>query len=275
MGWDRAKRRLLSFDGLFAAITVERVHFAYRRARLPFFASAVRRSLFAVFALLSRSVMKTIKSILSIALAVGMLSLTTTAEAGQPMMKGGGMKGGMKGGGVHAYRGSRSSIRGGGVRTVGHGIDRVGGVGYGGYGRGWLGGIGGIGGFGYGGAAPYSIFGGGAFNGGQSYINGQIPIPPYFALHPPVYYSAPVPRSYGYSPYAYPGYAPTPPAPVLVEPEVVENQYCPAAVQKLEQKEKAGKATDDFAKQSQWIANPFVRNMDDEVIQKSPVVAAN
>jgi len=27
---------------------------------------------------------------------------------------------------------------------------------------------------------------------------------PYFALHPPVYYSLPVPRTYGYSPFAYP-----------------------------------------------------------------------
>ena len=27
---------------------------------------------------------------------------------------------------------------------------------------------------------------------------------PYFAEHPPVYYSQPVPRPYGYSPYAYP-----------------------------------------------------------------------
>lgn len=27
---------------------------------------------------------------------------------------------------------------------------------------------------------------------------------PYYALHPPVYYSFPVPRTYGYSPFAYP-----------------------------------------------------------------------
>jgi hypothetical protein len=34
--------------------------------------------------------------------------------------------------------------------------------------------------------------------------------PPYFALHPPVYYSMPVPRTYGYSPFAYPGFVETP-----------------------------------------------------------------
>jgi hypothetical protein len=42
------------------------------------------------------------------------------------------------------------------------------------------------------------------------YVTGQIPVPPYFALHPPVYYSYPVPRPYGYSPYAYPSYVMTP-----------------------------------------------------------------
>lgn len=33
---------------------------------------------------------------------------------------------------------------------------------------------------------------------------------PYFAAHPPVYYSFPVPRTYGYSPFAYPPSARTP-----------------------------------------------------------------
>ena len=43
---------------------------------------------------------------------------------------------------------------------------------------------------------------------GSPYSLGQIPVPPYFSLHPPVYYSQPVARSYGYSPYAYPGTMP-------------------------------------------------------------------
>lgn len=43
---------------------------------------------------------------------------------------------------------------------------------------------------------------------------------PYFSMHPPVYYSAPVPRTYGYSPFAYPPGIMTPdiecaPAPIL------------------------------------------------------------
>ncbi len=33
---------------------------------------------------------------------------------------------------------------------------------------------------------------------------------PYYALYPPVYYSYPVPRPYGYSPFAYPPGTPTP-----------------------------------------------------------------
>lgn len=39
-------------------------------------------------------------------------------------------------------------------------------------------------------------------NGPAAYSLGNIPAPPYFALHPPVYYSHPTPRSYGHSPFA-------------------------------------------------------------------------
>ena len=46
---------------------------------------------------------------------------------------------------------------------------------------------------------------------------------PYFALHPPVYYSTPVPRTYGYSPWAYPPGVMTPE--VASEPEVIENPH--------------------------------------------------
>ncbi len=57
------------------------------------------------------------------------------------------------------------------------------------------------------------------------YLNGSIPVPPYFALHPPVYYSAPIPRTYGYSPFAYPGTVPTPEIVTPAEPEVIENPH--------------------------------------------------
>lgn len=42
-------------------------------------------------------------------------------------------------------------------------------------------------------------------NGPAAYALGNIPAPPYFALHPPVYYSHPVARTYGSSPFAYSG----------------------------------------------------------------------
>jgi hypothetical protein len=43
---------------------------------------------------------------------------------------------------------------------------------------------------------------------------------PYFAAHPPVYYSYPVPRTYGHSPFAYPPHFRTPE--VVVEPVALE-----------------------------------------------------
>ena len=53
----------------------------------------------------------------------------------------------------------------------------------------------------YGGVTPWDY-------SGRTYERIQNNIP-YFALHPPVYYSRPVPRTYGYSPFAlFPGMIP-------------------------------------------------------------------
>jgi hypothetical protein len=52
---------------------------------------------------------------------------------------------------------------------------------------------------------------------------------PYFAAHPPVYYSYPVPRTYGYSPFAYPPNVMTPD--VMIEdsqPVEIINPYVPS-----------------------------------------------
>lgn len=49
---------------------------------------------------------------------------------------------------------------------------------------------------------------------------------PYFAAHPPVYYSAPVPRTFGYSPYAYPPGTRTPEL-EYVQPSVMINPFVP------------------------------------------------
>jgi hypothetical protein len=51
---------------------------------------------------------------------------------------------------------------------------------------------------------------------------------PYFALHPPVYYSYPVARTYGYLPYPYLPY-PVARKVVRVVPQVMINPYAAAA----------------------------------------------
>lgn len=64
------------------------------------------------------------------------------------------------------------------------------------------------------------------------YSSGQIHAPPYFSMHPPVYYSRPVARTYGYSPYAYPPETITPDHPcpvgaVVLNPYVVQEASSP------------------------------------------------
>lgn len=49
---------------------------------------------------------------------------------------------------------------------------------------------------------------------------------PYFAKHPPVYYSFPVRRAYGFSPFAYPPGYPTPER-IHVVPVIIPNRYVP------------------------------------------------
>ncbi len=65
--------------------------------------------------------------------------------------------------------------------------------------------------------------------GGAFGVNNYTPTDrqiPYFAEHPPVYYSVPVARTYGYSPYAYLPTVMTPDAPAP-EPITIENAYIP------------------------------------------------
>ena len=58
--------------------------------------------------------------------------------------------------------------------------------------------------------------------------------PPYFALHPPVYYSHAVPRTYGHSPFAYPGTKETPsPAPKAA---MIENPHVQPAKEDVKPK---------------------------------------
>ena len=110
-----------------------------------------------------------------------------------------------------------------------------------------------VGGYGNG-CCGHSYFGDGGFT--NLYNQGFIPVPPYFALHPPVYYSAPVPRSYGYSPFAYPGTVPTPE--VVLGPEEVINPYVNPEDAPEEVPVPPQEASQKTASAPQVIRNPFV-----------------
>jgi len=105
---------------------------------------------------------------------------------------------------------------------------------------------------GYGGYFGQKHFGDGGFS--NLYNQGFIPVPPYFSLHPPVYYNAPVPRSYGYSPFAYPGTVPTPE--VTLGPEEIINPH----VEPEEVPEPAQETSSKTAAAPVVIRNPFVES---------------
>jgi hypothetical protein len=69
-------------------------------------------------------------------------------------------------------------------------------------------GVGPGGGFGRGRARTANVFGGFGNYGYTTlfdlYKNGQIPVPPYFSLHPPVYYGNVARQDYGRTPFAFP-----------------------------------------------------------------------
>jgi hypothetical protein len=71
---------------------------------------------------------------------------------------------------------------------------------------------------------------------------------PYFALHPPVYYSQPVPRTYGWSPFAYPPGTMTPEVEV-VQPQVMRNPHV---------EQRATMTADKFTLAPLRIRNPYV-----------------
>ncbi len=110
---------------------------------------------------------------------------------------------------------------------------------------------------GSGGCASCQAYGYGLM--GSPYALGQIPVPPYFALHPPVYYSAPVPRTYGYSPYAYPGSVMTPEAPApMPAAKALKNPHVTPANNSPKKKKSMLKLTmkvDDGV-----VENPFVNS---------------
>ncbi|MDZ4659191.1 MAG: hypothetical protein SH868_16590 [Bythopirellula sp.] len=81
---------------------------------------------------------------------------------------------------------------------------------------------------------------------------------PYYSAFPPVYYSAPVPRSYGYSPFAYPPGTMTPEVVETISAQEIVNPYVePASVEtpvvKEDQVTKAPASIEPLV-----VSNPFV-----------------
>lgn len=73
-------------------------------------------------------------------------------------------------------------------------------------------------------------FGGAGWGWGANYPFGlygsRVEDVPYFAMFPPVYYSMPVPRTYGWSPFAYPPGTMTPEVEMPLPKEII-NPYVP------------------------------------------------
>jgi hypothetical protein len=89
--------------------------------------------------------------------------------------------------------------------------------------------------------------------GPAAYALGNIPAPPYFALHPPVYYSHPVARTYGRSPFACPCDCHHPSRQSVVR--VIANPYVPATPAKPSDTPAAGEGK--VAAKVERIANPY------------------
>jgi hypothetical protein len=102
------------------------------------------------------------------------------------------------------------------------------------------------GGYGCGINFPYGLYG--------SRVNDV----PYFAMFPPVYYSAPVPRTYGWSPFAYPPGTMTPELEAPV-PEELINPYVPQNKDQKEAKPTAQKVASHRGPTPQVMINPFVK----------------
>ncbi|HEX5446769.1 MAG TPA: hypothetical protein VFW87_23325 [Pirellulales bacterium] len=98
-------------------------------------------------------------------------------------------------------------------------------------------------------ALGYGFLGNGPYN--NLYDAGPIP---YYSLNPPVYYSQPVPRTYGYSPFAYPpGYLT--PEIEWEQPKVMVNPHVP---QKSSAPARRSTLLDRTTAAPKRIVNPYV-----------------
>jgi len=94
-------------------------------------------------------------------------------------------------------------------------------------------------------------YGLGFFNYGSYYSGTTNYRIPYYALFPPVYYSYPVARPYGYSPFAYPPGTVTPDVPpVAAGPVEYRNPHVPRS---------SSATLDKSASMPRMYTNPFVK----------------
>jgi len=111
------------------------------------------------------------------------------------------------------------------------------------------------------GASSASAFGPGGyglgfFNYDMGMYGGNYRIP-YYSLFPPVYYSYPVARTYGYSPFAYPPGTITPEGPPQIAPVTYINPLVkPSSGSDAPQ---AGATLDKSAAAPRMYTNPFVK----------------
>jgi hypothetical protein len=110
----------------------------------------------------------------------------------------------------------------------------------------------------------YGFGAGGGYGYGGGYRGANSRAIPYFALHPPVYYSHPIPRPYGFSPYATPPFLlPAELQVIQSQPEEVINPYFkPEAEEEGDQAEEgveANEAHDRRARTAQRrnVVKPF------------------
>ncbi|MEX0611170.1 MAG: hypothetical protein WD738_24170 [Pirellulales bacterium] len=81
---------------------------------------------------------------------------------------------------------------------------------------------------------------------------------PHFAAYPPVYYSYPVPRTYGYSPFAYPPHVMTPEIVGETEPLEIINPHVPSTQQKPADADADRTARMNAQPTPLVVVNPFV-----------------
>ena len=90
---------------------------------------------------------------------------------------------------------------------------------------------------------------------------------PFYALHPPVYYSLPIPRTYGYSPFAYPPGVMTPE--ISIEASAPETMINPH----VQPQAKPTASKDRVAAAPLRIRNPFVAQAPEIALARRPEYA--